>query len=88
MAIAKASAASACGLSESFKIRVTISCTCTLSAEPIPTTVCLTKRAAYSNTGKSWFTAATIAVPRACPSFKAESAFLAINTCSMTNISG
>ncbi|SPW27778.1 Uncharacterised protein [Edwardsiella tarda] len=50
---------------------------------PLPTTVCLIWRAAYSNTGRSRLTAATMAAPRACPSLSAESAFFAINTCSM-----
>jgi hypothetical protein len=80
IAIASASAASACKGSRTFKRIPTMCCTCSLPACPLPTTACLIAFGAYSLTGNPWPTAAQIAAPRACPSFSAESAFFAMNT--------
>ncbi len=49
---------------------------------------CLTWLAVYSLTDSPSSTAATIAAPRAWPSLSAESAFFAMNTCSMPIITG
>src|SRR6185312_13375760 len=80
MAIASASAASACNGSRTFNRIPTMCCTCSLPAWPLPTTACLMAFGAYSLTGKPHPTAAQIAAPRAWPSFNAESAFFAMNT--------
>src|SRR5690606_933978 len=87
-AMARASAASAWGLAVSFNRFITICCTWVLSASPRPTTDCLTLRAAYSDTGNPFSTAARIATPLACPNFNTESAFFAMKTCSMAACSG
>ena len=67
---------------------MTIICTCCLSAPPVPTTACLTCEAVYSATLNPSSIAATMAAPRACPSFRAESALRAMNTCSMLRAVG
>src|SRR5579863_8424082 len=63
----KSSAATPCHLgSRTF----TIMATCAFSAWPAPTTVFLTRLAAYSTTGSPASAGTTSATPRACPSFK------------------
>ena len=51
---------------------LTIIATCRFSACPAPTTVFLTRLAAYSATGKPVSASDAIATPRACPSFSAD----------------
>src|SRR6185312_7972935 len=88
MAIASASAASACNGSRTFNRIPTMCCTCSLPAWPLPTTACLMALGAYSLTGNPHPTAAQIAAPRAYPSFNAESAFFAMNTRSIAASAG
>ena len=57
-------------------------------APPVPTTACLIWVAEYSLTGSRALTAATMALPLAWPSFRAESALRAMKTRSMANSSG
>ena len=63
-------------------------CTWLLSAAPVPTTACLIFLASYSKTARPRLAPATMAAPRAWPSFNAESALLAIKTFSMASSSG
>ena len=51
---------------------LTIIATCRFSACPTPTTVFLTRLAAYSATGKPVRASDAMATPRACPSFSAD----------------
>src|SRR5690348_5097802 len=88
IATASASAASACNRSRNPSSTPTMCCTCAFSARPPPTTACLIAVGAYSRTGSARLTAAQIAAPRACPSFSAESAFLAMNTRSIAASAG
>ena len=57
-------------------------------ARPCPTTACFTWSAVYSETGRPALTAATMAAPRACPSFKALCALLARKIFSTETTSG
>ena len=72
MATASASAAS-CGVGTraSFSSSFTICWTCGFSARPVPTTARLISAGVYSNTATPASTAASMATPRACPSFSA-----------------
>src|SRR6185312_5144252 len=87
-AIASASAASACSFSRRFSRTPTMCWTCVLSPAPVPTTDCLTSRAAYSLIVSPRLTTAQIAAPRAWPSFSAESAFFETNTRSTAHSCG
>src|SRR5690606_22841745 len=88
MAMARASAASACSRPLRPSMAPTMCCTWALSAAPLPTRASFTWRAPYSLTGRSCMTTAQIAAPRAWPSLSAESAFFDTNTCSIATSSG
>src|SRR5690606_32019368 len=88
-ATARASAASACSFCvPRFSSKRTMCCTCAFSAAPPPTRDCLTRRGAYSCTGRPCRTTVAMAAPRACPSFSAEVADLSMNTDSIATTSG
>src|SRR5579862_7965577 len=51
-------------------------CTCCFEAAPLPTSAFFTSRGEYSDIGTLFVIAASIATPRAWPSFNADCAFL------------